>query len=78
MFAPNQECVIQHMNYYNKLMETNNQAEMNRQMRGLEADIIQYHGHGWIITTFIYILCICNRMACQTNICEASMNIFQD
>ena len=53
MFASNQECVTQHMTYYNKLMETNNQAEMNRQMRGLEADIIQYHGHGWIITTFI-------------------------
>ena len=58
MFAPNQECVTQHINYYNKLMEGKNQAEMNRQMRGLEYDTIKYHWHGWIIKTFIYMECL--------------------
>ena len=62
MFAPKQECERQQMNYYNGLMETNNQVEMTGQARGLEDDTIKYHGHGWIITTFIYIPCTCNSM----------------
>ena len=47
MFASKQKCVIQHMNYYNKLMETNNQADINQEMRGLEDDTM---AHDFTIT----------------------------